>query len=250
MSSSFLSQYPEVIALAIALAGFTAAGLIASWVDKGLLLLERGIRRLSPLRADQLHSIVPGKALQRIVYYTTLVFFLLLSIRILGISSLTEWLDIILGYIPQILLGGVIIVLGYLLGILVQSMVSNRLPEGHTSFLPRLAQGIVVLTFVMTGLEQMAIDISFLTNVIVILLGTTVGGISLAFAIGSRDLVANILSRRNLTNYHVGDVIRVGQTEGTILEFTGTGVILETPEGRVTVPAARFMETEVTLKNR
>ncbi len=247
---SFLSQYPEVMAIAIALIGFVVAGLMANWMQRGLSLLERGIRRLSPQRADQLHAILPAKALGRIVYYATLVFSLLLAIRILGISSLSEWLDIVLGYIPQILLGGFIILVGYLLGILVHGVVANRLHEGETSMLPRLAQGIVVVTFVMTGLEQMQIDISFLTSVIIIILAASVGGVSLAFAIGSRNLVDNILSRRNLTRYHVGDLIRVAEVEGTIIEFTATSVIIETAEGRVNVPASRFMHIEVTLRNR
>ena len=108
----------------------------------------------------------------------------------------------------------------------------------------------MVVTAVMTGLEQMSVDLSFMTTVLVILLAVTLGGLSLAFALGSRDLVANLLARRNLAGYRIGDVVRIGDAEGAIVEFTRVAVVLETSEGTVRVPASHFLVSEVTLLNR
>jgi small-conductance mechanosensitive channel len=250
MNAAFLDQHPEIIAILIVLLGFAAASLVAAWLGRGLEIIERGMRRVSPQRAQQFASRLPRKALQRVVYYLTLAFFLLLAIRLLGITALTDSLDAVLAYLPQVLLGGIIIVIGYLLGLLTHAVVASRLRPGHPSILPRVAQGVVVVTAVMTGLEQMSVDLSFMTTVLVILLAVTLGGLSLAFALGSRDLVANLLARRNLAGYRIGDVVRIGDAEGAIVEFTRVAVVLETSEGTVRVPASHFLVSEVTLLNR
>jgi len=144
-------------------------------------------------------------------------------------------------------IGSIIIVVGYLLGILVYSLVAGLAQPTDGELLARVAQTVVVITAVITGLEQMAIDVSFLTNVLVIVMAAVLGGLSLAFAIGSRQLVANLLSRRDLARYRVGDVIRIGDLEGRIIDFTRTSVVLESADGKVNVPAVRFLESEVTL---
>jgi len=245
--TTFLSQYPEIMSILIVLAGFLAASLIATGFDRLLNLMERGVRRLSPQRADQLATVTPRTVIQRIVYYVTLTFFLLLAVRILGITALSDWLDVTLAYMPQILIGSIIIVVGYLLGILVYSLVAGLAQPTGGELLARVAQTVVVITAVITGLEQMAIDVSFLTNVLVIVMAAILGGLSLAFAIGSRQLVANLLSRRDLARYRVGDVIRIGELQGRIIDFTRTSVVLESADGKVNVPAVRFLESEVTL---
>lgn len=249
-SASFFAQYPEVVSMAVALMGFAAASLVSNWFGHGLDLVYRGLGRLSPQRAEQIAHRTPRAVMQRVIYYATLIFFLVLAVRILGITALADWLDVLLAAIPQVLLGGIIIVVGYLLGILTHGVVASLIQSTHGPLIPRLAQTIVVITAVMTGLEQMAINVSFITNVIVILLATTLGGLSLAFSIGSKELVANLLARRNLDRYHPGDRIRIGHVEGAVIELTRTSIIVESDEGTVTIPAARFLEAEVTLLKR
>ncbi len=244
MTSSFFVQYPEVFAAVVALMGFGAATLTSRLIEWILVLVQRGVRRISPVRAEQLASMAPRTFIKRLVYYATLIFFLLLAVRILGIGALTEWLDVILAYIPQLLLGSIIILVGYLLGMMTHGFIGN-VTDG--ALLPRLAQTIVVVTAVMTGLAQMSIDVSFVENVIIVVITVTLSGMSLAFALGSRELVANMVSRRALSRYRVGDVIRIGDTQGTIIEFTRTGIALESAEGVVTIPALRFLTGEVLL---
>lgn len=244
MQETFIDRYPEIIAIGIAIVGIVAAGLLASWFSRLLQLLESGVARFSPIRAEQLAAATPRRILERVVYFATLIFFLLLAIRFLGIEALGEGLDAILAFLPRLLLGAIIIIGGYLLGILSFSAVS-RFVEG--SLVPRLAQIVVVVTAIMTGLQQMEVDVSFVTNVLVILLATTLGGMAIAFGLGSQGLVANLLAKRNLDRYRVGDTIRIAETEGTIIEFTRTGVAVQTADGIVNVPAQRFVDSIVTV---
>lgn len=247
MNESFLADYPEILALLVALAGFGAAGLMARWFERAAAIMDRRMRRLAPQGADRLAGVLSRKLLQRVVYFATLVFFLLVAIRLLGVTALTDWLDALIAFLPQLLLGGIIIVGGYLLGILSHSFVANLPMVADDSLLPRLAQAIVVVTAVMTGLEQVSIDVSFISDMIVILLAAGLGGLAIAFGLGSRDLVANLLARRSLDRYRVGEAVRIGDIEGTIIEFTKTGVAVQTDDGIVNVPASRFAESIVTV---
>jgi len=47
--------------------------------------------------------------------------------------------------------------------------------------------------------------------------------------------------------YSVGQIVRIGDLEGEIIQLTPTAVLLSTQEGRVLVPAKRFSEESSTL---
>jgi small-conductance mechanosensitive channel len=73
------------------------------------------------------------------------------------------------------------------------------------------------------------------------------GGLSLAFALGSRQLVENLLARRALDRYRIGDTIRVNGTQGKIIEILSTAVVLEAEQGLLTLPTAYFVNSEILL---
>ena len=242
---TLIQQYPELIAIVIVGLGFVAAYFLAKWSGIAVGLFEAALRRVSPQRAD----LSPGveRAIARTVYYVTLGFFILLAVRSLGVHLLGEWLDAVIVYIPRLLLGGAIIFGGYLLGSVVRSLVANIVAPGTGQMLPKLAQYLVVIAAIITGLGQMAVDVSFLATLTVLVLGALLGSLSLAFALGSREVVANMLSRRELERYQVGDVVRIENAEGRIVELTRTGVLLEAEEGLIYVPASRFASSIVVL---
>jgi hypothetical protein len=247
MQSTFITDHPEIVAVGIAVFGFIAARLFSRLADHWFLLLERAVRRITPFKIEKpvFSSVQP--VLRGAVYYATLFFFLLLAVQMLGVSAMEEWLNGILAYIPQVILAGLIIISGYLLGVITRGLVAGILGEKPQHLLPRLAQAAVVTAAVLTGLGQMAIDISFITDVIVILLAAFVGGLSIAFALGSRQLVANLLARRDLERYRIGSRIQIDGVEGRIIEILNTAVVLESEAGTTTIPAARFSATDVLL---
>jgi len=94
-----------------------------------------------------------------------------------------------------------------------------------------------------TPIEQIGIDVTFVTTMIAIVLGVVLAGFSLAFGLGARQSVANLIAARSLRrHFALGQRARFGSIEGEIVEFTPTSVILSTLEGRVHVPASQFDE--------
>jgi MFS family permease len=249
MTSELSSSNPEVFAILIAVAGIVLAGLLARLTERWLMKLEGYLRRRAPSRLEQVDLSLLRRVMRSVVYYGTLVVFLLLALQTLSISLVRNWMDGLLEYVPQFILGGLIILSGYLIGIVTRSVVAGLMGVSSDHLMPRLVQVLVITVAILTGLAQTAINISFITDMIVILLGFFFGGLSLAFALGSRQLVENLLARRALDRYRIGDHVRLNDTQGRIIEILGTAVVLESSEGVITVPCARFVDSEVVLVN-
>jgi hypothetical protein len=242
-----LSDNPEILAVLIAVAGFVVANVLAKLTERLLMRLDGYLRRRSPARLDQVDMRRLRQAFRGLVYYGTLVFFLLLALHTLSITVVREWLNLLLQFVPQLILGGLIILVGYFIGVMLRSLVAGLMGVNSDHLAPRLSQALVVTAAVLTGLAQTSIDVSFISNVLVILVAFFFGGLSLAFALGSRQLVENLLARRALDRYRIGDLVRLNELQGRIVEILGTAVVLESDEGVVTVPTSRFVDSEVVL---
>ena len=73
--------------------------------------------------------------------------------------------------------------------------------------------------------------------------------VALALSLGARNYVANLIGGHHLRQaFSVGQQVKVSGFEGRILELTPIAVILETVEGRVTLPAKVFGEEPIVLK--
>jgi hypothetical protein len=245
MISDLLNSRPEILAILIAVTGFVLAGILARLTERLLINLEGYLRRRAPSKLERTDLRVLRQVLRATVYYGTLVIFLLAALQTLSISVVREWLSLLLQYVPQLILGGLIILSGYLIGIVVRSLVAGLMGVNSDHLVPRFSQLLVIVAAVLTGLAQTAIDISFISNIMVILLALFFGGISLAFALGSRQLVENLLARRSLDRYRIGDMVRINDTQGRIIEILSTSVLLETGEGVLTIPSSRFVNSEV-----
>ena len=242
-----LSDNPEILAVLIAVAGFVVANLLSRLTERLLMRLDGYLRRRAPARVDQVDLRMLRQAFRGLVYYGTLVFLLLLALHTLSITVVREWLNLLLQFVPQLILGGLIILVGYFIGVMLRSLVAGLMGVNSDHLAPRLTQALVVTAAVLTGLAQTSIDVSFISNVLVILVAFFFGGLSLAFALGSRQLVENLLARRALDRYRIGDLVRLNEVQGRIVEILGTAVVLESDEGVVTVPTSRFVGSEVVL---
>ncbi|MDX1509567.1 MAG: hypothetical protein R3358_14870, partial [Woeseiaceae bacterium] len=83
------------------------------------------------------------------------------------------------------------------------------------------------------------------SQLLLILVAIGGGGLMLAFALGSRHHVANLMARRELARFNVGDRIRVDGLEGNIIDIHETGIELATADGTANIPASRLAEASV-----
>ncbi|MFN2349328.1 MAG: hypothetical protein ABR558_07120, partial [Thioalkalivibrio sp.] len=85
----------------------------------------------------------------------------------------------------------------------------------------------------------------FITQLSLITLASLLGGLSIAFALGARQYVANLVAQPEMTRYASGDRLRIDDDEGVIVEIYRTGLTLETDQGLVSIPAARLASGRV-----
>lgn len=238
-----LGAYPEITAVLILVLGLVMARLAAGAVEPLLRLVNRFAARLTIGHRD----LIPERARQLMratVLWLLIVFAVMLSLRVLGIAHLSRWLDRILAFLPQAIVAAIIVATGVVLGLLAHNVL-RRLQHDRDAVVPRLVQAGIVAIAVVTALQHLGLNVSFLTDLVLILLAVFLGGLALAFALGARQLVANLSARGELARYAPGERIRIDGNDGTIVEVHRTGLVLATDEGLVSVPAARFAETSV-----
>lgn len=186
-----------------------------------------------------------------VVFWVVVLFFVAAATRVLGFAAFSDWLDVVVAYIPTLLAGALIILVGGLVGMICREVTAASLAGAgvaHSALFGRAVQAIVLVTAVVLGIDQVGIDVTLLVTIIAIVLGSMLGGLSLAFALGARDFVSNLIgahySQRELA---AGAVARIGDVEGEVLEVTPTSIVIATDRGRVIVPAKVFNERETVL---
>ena len=185
-----------------------------------------------------------GEVVANIVFWVVLLFFLAAATEMLGLPVIATWFGGLTYYLPRVLVGVLIVLAGLFAGRFVGDAIgraANAASLAYAAALGRVAQGVIVLIAVVTACEQLGIDTALLTATITIVLGALIGGAALSFALGSRVQAGNIIAAHYVRQaYEVGQTVRVAGVHGKIVEFSASAVLIETPEGRLMVPAEEF----------
>lgn len=257
MLQSFLEFLPQFAgAIAILIAGWLIARLARSLTTKLMGGFDRfsgyiGLDKLIPAgHVNQAFT----RIVANIVFWIIILFFLTSATNLLGLTMFSNWLDRLVAHLPNILSGALIIFAGIVFGNLAndaaQTAAGTMSPRQRT-LVGRSAQAVTLVTMVVIGIDQIGIDITLLITVIAVAVGAVLGGLAIAFSLGSRTFVSNLIGARYLSNdFRIGEKIRIGGIEGTILEISSVAVVLDTADGRQVVPAKLFGEEPSLLMQR
>jgi small-conductance mechanosensitive channel len=249
-----LPHLPNLLGAAfVVVVGWLVARLLRASAVRGLGRLQRLAtgrsleRELKSTGVDRMASEAAGA----IVFWVVFLFCLAAAGEMLGLTVVTTGLGRLAHYMPNIL-GAVLVVLaGLVLANLAQAAVAKATLSagaGYGAALGQAARVIILLVAGVIGLDQLGIDSGLLIISTNILIASVIGGIALAFALGSRAAVSNLLALHYVTqSYKIGQRVRVDDLEGEIVDFRKTGVVLASTEGQVLVPALEFSETRTTL---
>ncbi|MBI3897688.1 MAG: mechanosensitive ion channel [Gammaproteobacteria bacterium] len=248
-----IDYLPNILGgLGLLMLGWIVARLLSGGAVRLVNLLEHAILQLVKRPLPPGTSLTPtwGRALGSIVFWATILFFLALATQVLELDAFTAWVNRVVFYLPTLFVGALIVLAGFLVSTLARDVVIATAPleEHQRLLLGRLAQLVILVTAVVIGAEQIGVNTTFLVILASVVLGTFLGGVALAVSLGSKTFVANLISGQSVrTLYRVGQRIRIANYEGRILALTPTAVILETAEGRVTLPAKFFSEQPTVL---
>lgn len=189
-----------------------------------------------------------------ILFWVVIVFFVAAATQVLGLNVFTAWLTDLVGYLPTLFAGALIILAGVLFSGLARDVTMAALPalpDAQRLLVGRIVHVLILVTAIAVGADQIGIKITFLVVLAAVVMSAIVGGVALAVSLGARDYVANLIGAHYLRQaFGVGQRVRIGSVEGTILELTAVSMVLESGEGRVSVPAKVYIEETIVLLNR
>ncbi len=256
--SAFLgkaSQFlPKLIgALLLVFVGWLIARLLRSIGTNIVMTVERVLSQSSIARSGTSVRLplVSAKVLGGILFWLVLLFFITAATEVMGLSIFTSWLAQLVGYLPTVAAGGLIIIVGVLASRMARQLVEAAPVGGvraQRELLGRMVQAAILITAILVGADQIGIRVTFLVIMAAVVVAALVGAAALAVSLASRSYVANLIGSHYLRQtYAIGQQVRVDGYEGKILEMSATSLVLETRDGRVSLPAKLFNDAAIVL---
>jgi len=247
-----LAYLPNIIgAVALLILGWLLARLLRVVAVRATRLLDKLLSHLVGPSAERLHMVTASRVLGAIVFWLVLLFFATAATEVLGLAPFTEWLSRFVAYLPTLAAGVLIIVAGYAVARIVADLVRTTAPgftPAQRTALARVVQITIIAGAILVGADQIGIKVTFLVIFTAAIAAAIVGGVALAVGLGARDYVANLIGAHYLREaVQVGQTLRIDEVEGRVIDVTATALIMETAEGRVSLPARIFNERTITV---
>ena len=190
--------------------------------------------------------------ISKTVFWAVLLFFIAAAANLLGWKLFSDWVSNLLEYLPKLITGLLIILSGFLLsngGKVAARSAAEAAGAASGVLLGAVAQAVILFTALVIGVQNIGIDVTFLTTLVIVVVAVVLAGGVLAFGLGSQTLVANIIGAQHTRKHcRVGEHMSIGAVQGTISEVSQSVIILDTENGRVVVPAKLFLEQSSTLR--
>ena len=188
-----------------------------------------------------------------IVFWIVMIFFFTAAGNMLGWEMFAGWMDSVINHLPNLITGFLIILAGFLLASgLKSATVTAASTAGfeQSELIGRSVQALVILTAIIVGTNQIGINVHLLSNTLIISIGVLLGGGALAFGLGAKTLIANIIGAQTARKHcRVGESMTIGEVSGVVTEVTQTSIILDTGKGRTLIPAKEFQNSIISLSS-
>lgn len=250
---SYLPSFAAAIVLVFV--GWVVAKTMRALAMRTALLIDTVLPRLGlPAGLSRFRVSRGSVVVGAVVYWLVLLFFVTTATQVLGLQAFTDWLSKLIDYLPTLIVGLLILTAGWLMSgfaaDLMQATVTGLEP-GQSAMLERIVRISILVGAILVGADQIGIRITFLAIFIGAIAITVGGGVALAVGFGARGHVANLIAAHHLRQaFTVGQTLQFAEHEGRLLEITATGLIIETADGRVMLPASLFNEHPLTVKSR
>ena len=185
------------------------------------------------------------------VYLLVLSITSMVAIDALDIAVFSRWVGVFASFLPRLAIAAALLFFGIVAGRLARNAIIKtavRLPASQARGLARFAQLAIVIASSLVAAERVGFDVSLLSAMFMILLAATLAAAALAFGLGARDLVADILAMHYVNKSHrIGQLVRLGPDEGRIVRTSRTAVSLETADGEMSIPGRDFGNSRCVL---
>jgi small-conductance mechanosensitive channel len=192
---------PSLIAAGlILLTGYFLARQVEKWTDHLLRRMDFNKVAAAGGLAEAVDRagvrLDPAHAIGKLLFWLVMLVVILLSSMALGLESIHQMFGIMLSYIPTLIAGVIIVILGMIVGEFVRALVlaSAGTVEGVPT-LAKLAKVAVIVISIFMALQQIGVADEIVTSAFTLILGAVALGAGLAFGLGNRELAGEITRR-------------------------------------------------------
>jgi hypothetical protein len=200
-AAQILDVAPAFLAAALILAaGYLVARQFQRWTDATLARLdfnrvakEQGIDEFVGRTGSRLD---PVHAAGRLLFWLVMLVVILLASAALGLESINAMFGQMLAFLPTLIAGSVIVILGMIVGEFLRALLVAS--AGRVSGVPtvaRVAKWVVVLIAAFMALQQVGVSEDIVTSAFTLILGAVALAAGLAFGLGNRELAGEITRR-------------------------------------------------------
>jgi hypothetical protein len=256
LTQGIMEWLPDLVAGIVLI----AAGWMIAHICRAIL--AGGLKRIGVDRLAQRLGIDEGlkksgiesplaELLARVAYWIIFLLFIMAAVEVLGLRGVTDTLGILVAYLPRVLAAALIL----LLGVLTARIVGNAL--GALALQSGIRGGAVLgqvtryvlLAFVLIlAMEQLGIETTLLINTASTLVAAAALALAVAFGWGSRELARNIMAGFHAREeFIVGQLLSLRGYTGRLVHIGSTRCVLETEEGRLSLPNSALTDEEVMI---
>lgn len=187
-------------ALVILIVGYLLARQIQRWADDTLKRLD--FNRVAAAGGFDAavnrtgSRLDPVRAIAKLVFWLVMLVSVLLATTALGLESINEMFGLMLAFIPTLIAGIVIVILGLIVGEFVRGLILAS--AGTVAGVPtvaKLAKGAVIVIALFMALQQVGVAEEIVTSAFTLILGAVALAAGLAFGLGNRELAGEITRR-------------------------------------------------------
>ena len=198
-------------------------------------------------------KVQPTKIIVTTLKWILILVFIIVGSELLGLRMVSEQLSNLIAYLPKLITALVI----FAVGIYVANMVKKALSSMFKSLeltggnlVGNIAFYIIAIIVTVTALNQAGVNTDLITNNLSIILGAILASFTIAFGLGSRDVIQRLLfgyyTRKNLQQ---GDKVVINGIEGVVDSVDNICAVLTTKKGKLVLPIKEIVDNKIEIIN-
>ncbi len=238
--------------------------IILGWIV-GVLVAKGLTRLLRTVRFNQLAKragvdqfleraqikLDPSGALATLVKWFIILLFLVAAANTLGWPQVSQFLNRILAYLPNVAVAVIILIVGLALAGFIRDMVRGAVAsagaaEQSANAVAGATYWLFAIITVLTALNQLGIAITLSETLYVVIFGSVAATAALAFGLGGRTLAGDLVAGWTLSaQLNPGDEVTIGEDQGTIVRVGPTSTTIKTEQKEVILPNSVVAQSRI-----
>ncbi len=189
--------------------------------------------------------------MSKMVYYFMLLVFMVAATDVLNMPAISKLMSDLINYIPNVIVALFIMIFGLIIAENIRNVIltvckSLGIPSAKT--ISSAIFYFLLLTVLLSALEQAKIQTSFLANNLTIMIGGVVLAFALGYGFASKDIMTNfVVSLLQKHKFKKGDKIRVGNFTGIVTEMDNNSITLSAADKFIIIPLNKLTTAEVEI---